>query len=773
VDRFRGAEIDVPYAEMVRIRKWLVIASLCLIASAAGQRPKPQLQPAKPDDTDVVRISTNLVQIDAVVTDKNGRQVTDLKVDDFEVLQDGRPQKVTNLSYISTQPNIAGGVISRDPTPSLNTNTPVPSVALRPDQVRRTMALVIDDLGLSFESTAFVCKTLTKFVNEQMQPGDLVAIIRTSAGAGALQQFTSDKRQLAAAIERVRWYPLGRGSVSTFAPLEPEVLTETANAIIIGGEGSTLAERAAANARRLGEAAQLEADNLNDLKEQTFTVGTLGALSYVVRGLSQLPGRKSILLVSDGFQLFSKLGRNTPSVQNDGRVGIIDTDAPGLITNSRVLETLRKLPDEANRSSVVINTMDARGLQPLTLTAIDSTTGLELNRVREKLADREKGFFDTQAGLAYIARLTGGLAIQNENDLNKGIQRVLDDQAGYYLIGYRPDESTFDPQTGRPTFHKITVKLNRPELRVRSRSGFFGVSDTEARKLRKSDDLATALASPFGAADVHLRLTSLFGNDDRLGSILSSVLYIDGRDLTFKDASEGWHEADIEVLAYTFGADGEVIDSLSRTHKIRAHAESYESMIRDGLLYTINVPIKKAGAYQLRIAVRDTASKRVGSATQFVEVPDLARQRLALSGIFVSGLDPQKVKQSTERNGRLLAADEAADAQASPALRRLRPGMEMHYAYYIYNAKLDMAQRPQLTTQIRLFHDGRLSYEGKVTAYNAGDEPDLKRLRAGGRINLSGKAELGEYVLQIIVTDKLGNQKLNTATQWIDFQIVR
>lgn len=758
---------------MRRTHKRLAIVSLCLMASVAGQRPEPQSQQGKPDDTDVVRISTNLVQIDAVVTDKNGWQVTDLKAGDFEVLQDGRLQKVTNLSYIYTQSNSSGGLMARASSPSLPTNAPAPPVALRPDQVRRTIALVVDDLGLSFESTAFVRKTLTKFINEQMQPGDLVAIIRTSAGAGALQQFTSDKRQLAAAIDHVRWYPLGRGNVGVFAPLEPDVMAQTANSISGSGGGSATASRAAENARRLSETAQLEADDLNELKEQTFTVGTLGALSYVVRGLSQLPGRKSILLVSDGFQLFSKVGRNTPSVQDDGRVGIVDSDAPGLITNSRVLESLRRLTDEANRASVVINTMDTRGLQTLTLTATDSTSGLPINQVRQKLADREKGFFDTQAGLAYVARLTGGLAIQNENDLNKGIQRVLDDQAGYYLIGYRPDESTFDPKTGRPIFHKIIVKLKRPGLRVRSRSGFFGVADLEAKQLRRADDLATVLASPFTAADVHLRLTSLFGDDDRLGSILSSVLYIDGRDLTFKEAPDGWQEADIEVLAYTFGAYGEVVDSLSRTHKIRARADSYESMIRDGLLYTITVPIKKAGAYQLRIAVRDTASKRVGSATQFVEVPDLAKQRLALSGIFVSGLDPHKAKQPTEGNGSLLAADEAADAQASPALRRLRPGMEMHYAYYIYNAKLDVAQRPQLTTQIRLFHDGRLSYEGKTTAYDVGEETDLKRLRAGGRINLSGKAELGEYVLQIIVTDKLGNQRRNTATQWIDFQIVK
>ena len=85
---------------------------------------------------------------------------------------------------------------------------------LRPEQVRRTIALVVDDLQLSFESTAYVRRMLKKFVDEQMQPGDLVAIIRTGSGIGALQQFTSDKQQLYAAIERVRWNMRGGAGIN-------------------------------------------------------------------------------------------------------------------------------------------------------------------------------------------------------------------------------------------------------------------------------------------------------------------------------------------------------------------------------------------------------------------------------------------------------------------------------------------------------------------------------------------------------------------------------
>lgn len=139
----------------MRILKKLAVGCLCLFASVAGQQPDSQSQAGKPDDTDVVRITTNLVQIDAVVTDKSGKQVIDLKPDDFEIFQDGRPQKVMSLTYVATQPNSSGGLITRGPSSSSPANAPVPSVALRPNQVRRTMALVVDDLGLSFESTAF------------------------------------------------------------------------------------------------------------------------------------------------------------------------------------------------------------------------------------------------------------------------------------------------------------------------------------------------------------------------------------------------------------------------------------------------------------------------------------------------------------------------------------------------------------------------------------------------------------------------------------------
>ena len=158
--------------------------------------------------------------------DKAGRQVTDLHPEDFEVLEDGKPQPVTNLSYVSLDNRtIKTTNAATAHTKGVNAPPPVP-MPPRPAQVRRTIALVVDDLGLSFESMAQVRGAMRKYVDEQMQPNDLVAIIRTSAGMGALQQFTNDKRVLYAAIDRVKWYPLGRGGISAFAAVEPDPVAE-------------------------------------------------------------------------------------------------------------------------------------------------------------------------------------------------------------------------------------------------------------------------------------------------------------------------------------------------------------------------------------------------------------------------------------------------------------------------------------------------------------------------------------------------------------------
>jgi len=482
--------------------------------------------------------------------------------------------------------------------------------------------------------------------------------------------------------------------------------------------------------------------------------------------MHELPGRKSILLISDGFRIYS---RDDPS------------------RNYRALSALRHLIDEANRATVVIYTMNAIGLQTVGLTAADSTARMDSAQLEQQLSNRRTAAFESQEGLDYLARETGGIAIRNNNDLSGGIRRVIEDQKSYYLIGYRPEESTFDAKTGRRTFHKLSLKVSRPgKFSVRMRNGFFGVADNEDNAIAATPNqrMINALISPFGAAGVRLRLTTLFANDAKAGSYMRSLLHVNADDLTFTDLPGGSHKVEFDVVALTFGDNGNIIDEAGRAYSMRINGNDYQRIRRNGFVYLLTVPIKKAGAYQLRAALRDHGSEHIGSASQFIEVPDIKKNRLVVSGILVTAIDPAAAKQRSAEAGAADAnkspgnqntqASEVASVRISAATRQFKPGQILQYSFVIYNARLVKATaQPQLTMQVRLIRDGQPIFTGKETSFNNTSQSDLKRITHGGGLELGRDLAPGEYVLQVTVIDPLADEKHRVATQWIDFEVVK
>lgn len=537
---------------------FVVLLSLAVFAQ------NPVSTPQKTDG-DVVKISTSLIQIDATVTDKDGNIVTDLTADDFEIFENDEKQTITNLSFIRLQPEKAAKAPPLLPNSSKTVSAPPVPVNLRPEQVRRTIALVVDDLQLSFSSVFFVRQALKKFVAEQMQEGDLVAVLTTGGGMGALQQFTSDKRILYAAIDKVK-YQMSRREVASFAPIQPN-FKEALNASMNAATGET--------GGVLGTEEDAEFDiGLNRFREDAFAVGTLGAVKYIVRGMRQLPGRKAVMLFSEGYE-------------------IVNRDANFISINARIEGTIRGLADTANRSGVIIYALDPRGLVAPGWTAEDDRVGLTDNAFAgdQTLRARDNKLIDTQQSLRYLTEDTGGFAVINNNDINKGIERMLNDQKGYYLIGYQPDEETFDPAKRR--FNKLTVKLKRPGLKIRYRSGFFGVTDSERLAAAKTPQqmLLDALVSPFAGGEINLNLTSLFANDAKAGSFMRSLVHIKGGDLTFAEEN-GWHTAKFEVLAVTFGDNGTVVDTVNRMETIKARAEALREIREKGMVYSLALPVK-------------------------------------------------------------------------------------------------------------------------------------------------------------------------------------
>jgi VWFA-related protein len=719
------------------MKKLFLLTALMLLTSLRifSQNPQPTAVPT-PDD-DVVKISTNLIQVDVTVTDSKGNVVKELKAEDFEIYENGEKQKITNFSFVAS---------IREKTETVKktaekTSVPVPSAELRAEQVRRTFALVVDDLSLSFQSAYYTRRALKKFVDEQMQDGDLVAIIRTGAGIGALQQFTSDKRQLYAAIERVLWNPSGRGGLGAFAPIRDNEK--------IQNETESEEDR---------EARENSERSFDDFQGAYFATGTLGALRYILTGMKELPGRKSVILFSDGFK-------------------ILQRSEQGFSDGGRVLDFLRQLVDTANRSSVVFYTIDARGLQTVGISAEDSVNSTTPDRLQQILSDRSAELFDTQAGLTFLAQQTGGFAILNNNDLSGGVRRVLDDQS-YYLIGYDPDTDTFDPKTRR--FNKLEIKVKNKDLKVRYRSGFFNIADRDVPLAKTNQtplqQIQNALTSPFTVNDISLRLNALFGNDAVQGSFVRSLLHIKAQDLKFTDEPDGTKKAVFDILAITFGDNGAPIDQIAKSYTLTVRDEMYKRILKTGFVYYFTLPVKKPGAYQLRTAIRDSQAGRVGSASQFIEVPNLKKERLTVSGIVLENMTDAQWKIFASETSNIDEKPQTEDSEKpnpmnDTSLRRFKRGTILRYGFEIYNARTDAAKKPNLTGQIRIFRDGKLLLDGKQVPIDLLNQTDLERVKSSGAINLTGTMLPGEYILQIVVTDNLAKEKRKIATQYVQFEV--
>lgn len=731
-----------------------LLLSVSSLSAFAQTQPVPTPPPAIVDSDDVVKISTQLIQLDVVVTDKKGNQVTDLKPEDFEIYENGKKQDISNFTYIFNRSSTDS---DENPVrkPDNKYSVPAPAAKLKLEQVKRTYALVVDDLGISFENIPKVRQSLKKFVNEQVQDGDLVAVIRTGSGIGALQAFTSDKAQMLAAIDKIKWNPQGRGGISTFSPITPTAKDDINGNVVTRGESG---ERQVKNVAGTQEDKEFQ-NRVEQFRNDNFSIGTLGALNYIIRGMNELPGRKSLMVFSEGFQLLT--------TGDGGAQGV-----------SRVFDNLRNLADLANRSSVVIYTLDPRGLQ-------NPGMGFASDIIRQALPDnfdagnrfdtdlrdiRTTIFRDTQQSLRYLAYETGGLPFVNQNDLNYGLQKVLNDQSGYYLIGYQPDGDAFDPE--KIKFNKISIKLNRKDLNVRYRSGFFGIADEKLKQIAQAprQKLTSALISPFGADEVNLDLYTIFYNDTKNRNFIRSFVYIDTNDLTFSPIVGGFYQAKFDVIAAVFDSNGASADNNITTHTLKFTKEQYENFKGKGIIYDLPVGITKPGAYQFRVALQDTATGKTGAASQFVEIPNIDKKRLTLSNMIVKQYSPEEWKKIALRQ---------TDASSQPnnialldsVKRSFKPGTILTYSFIIYNAKSDAKQSPQIQLQAKLFRDGKMILEGEPFQVDTNGQTDLRRIEVSNAIVLGTDLPPGDYALQIIATDDQAKRSKQIAAQSIDFEL--
>lgn len=666
---------------------------LSAIAAWTQQAPSP--------DEPLIRVTVNLVQVDAVVTGRDGNIVTDLQPGDFEILQDGKPRKLTRFAFISTQDGAAAA------PPKLNKGVIVPPPSIKPEEIRRTIVIFVDDLSLSLESTHLTRQSIRKFT-ASLLPGDLVALVRTSGNVLGFQNFTTDHARIAGLADNLRWNFRSRSgptSIEAFDEMESESI------VVRAKDSAGLAEELYANHRNRAAA-----------------LGAIGALDWIVKGLREMPGRKSVFIISEGIHL---------TTLNSG----------GNASRAEMSTPLRRLTEAAVRAGVVFYSMDPRGLQAGTITAADNVNDPNISAA--VFASRNTYLRQTQESLRALAVDTGGRSFLNTNALDGAMRAALNDQAGFYLLGYDPGDGTFDRK-----FHKISVKVKRKDLTVRSRSGFMGFDEKPPlppTELTRQQHVVKALQTPFLPSAVPIKLTGLYLADEKLSAFLHCFIHVDLKRFQFTDTPDGKKHATVDALVAAFDAEGIPADYTFQSFEMEVANEKLDGLLEKGVVVSVQYPLKRPGTYQLRAAVRDPASGQAGSSSQFVVVPDLAGGKTALSSLMVG----QTATPGISEAGRL-----------SLATRSFRSGEAISYSIQILNPKA----LGKYTLQVRVFEDSKPFYEGGEIALDLGNLAANRRFAANGRINLDAPMKEADYSLQIIVTDSSGSKPVKLA-QWTDFRL--
>ncbi len=720
------------------MKRTVVCCLLLLLTSilVPAQTPQPTKTPAKTDD-ETIRVSSDLVLLDALVIDKNGNQVSDLTPSDFEIIQDGKTQKIVNFGYV----NPSESVVRTNETKQIKADKsqiPIPPIRVRTD-AGRIITFVIDDgnclatqVGIASAKDA-----LRKFINEQMLPDDRVAVYRTRGGSSLLQMYTSNKETLLKGVDKISWFPSGCGSAFNAAVFDNTFKSQRGGGAS-QGKGSFESD----------EDAQFRRDN-QTFERENQVIGTVGVLNFVVDRLKSLPQRKIVFFLSEGLAIA------------DREQNVID---------SRALDALRDISDKAARASVVIYTMSNKGNTiPGMLEAQDAVDpGIlggtdQSERISRSRIDEENSLND---GLAYLADTTGGKFIRNRNFLETGIKEVLTRESGYYLIGYEPQDDSFDGKQ----FHKIEIRVKREGLSVASRKGFYGRNETRTRTRTTETPLYEAIVSPLQQNGLDVRLTTLVGNESTGGSYIRAVFRIKGTDLTLTDDPDGSKKATLDVVAVTLDEKGKVADEFNRSYTVKIPKQGVDTVMRNGLDYSADLPISSPGVYSFRIAVRDNGSKRLGSAGDFVEIPDLRKGRFAMTGLIATTITTAG-KPLLPINRPVESAFAPVFFTSAPSTRQFRAGEILAYAYNLFNAKIDgAAGKPRLTTKVRMFKDGKIILDGAETPADLEPQADLSRIRDYGLMRLNPKAEPGEYILQVIVRDTISDR---TVSQWVDFEVVQ
>jgi VWFA-related protein len=580
-----------------RFYNFLVALSCLVLSIQMGRGQNGTGNETQAQEDDVVRVNTELVQTDIMVFDKQGRFVEGLKPEQFALKIDGKPQPISFFECVT-----AGKSVERESAKAKLSATP--EAARR----GRTLLFFIDDFHLAPTSLVSTRRSLLQFIERGMGEHDEVAITSASGQIGFLQQFTDDKTVLRAAVGRLNYRAVNKTDMD-----DPPMSEYTALKIREGDESAVsfyVAELMKQNSFRVnGQLVQMISPQAaRDLVLQRAhqivaesapaTDNTLILFEGLMRTAGQLPGRKLVFFISDGFYL------------NDSKTG-----SP---------ERIRRITDAAGRAGVVIYTLDARGLIAESLSATNNTVidseGLMVSSSIGEISA-------SQDGLNALAGDTGGRAFRNTNlPMAEWVNKVLDETSAYYLLAWRPDNE--EQKSGK--FKRLDVSIiGRPDLTVRLRNGYFKTTPpppllSSKKKTNKDqvkaheDEMRRVIDAPLPQNQIPTDLALSAIPIPPLGTRLTASIQISRETLMF-EPENGKQVADLEIGGIFYDDKGKPVNSFVGRLKISPRPAGLSPTEDDDTIYSFNAWLRP-GLYQVRVGLRDSKSGRIGSVAKWIEI---------------------------------------------------------------------------------------------------------------------------------------------------------
>jgi VWFA-related protein len=706
-----------------------------LCVSAQSQSP-----PQRPPQTDeVIRVNTELVQTDVMVFDKKGHFVDGLRPEQFKLILDGQQRNVSIFERVTSGSRLEASQLATLSGGSTITNPTAPSASSNGSVSGRLIFFFVDDVHLGSESLALARKTLSLFIENQMNPGDKIAIVSTSGQIGFLQQLTDHPAVLRAAISRLNYKrnPEGYAGKTRITDYMASQIADAHNQQLFAYlmESVKIEYGMGLGARRGdhgndsgGQAARLLKSRISQITAQSRadTANTIAVLQSLMQSSAALPGRKLVFFLSDGF--------------------VVDP------RGSSALSLLHQATQLAARSGAVIYSVDMRGsfleaaVDASSSDYIDMTSRHAGVSLGETMAPREP--------LNVLADETGGRSIVNSSALNEALEQAVRETADYYVLAWRPDS-----ENERSAKARLEVTIpGRPDLRVRLRRSYSVAGANPAVAKGKSTVPNTTpeaqLLSTLGSAQPLRTLPTALS----VGYVKSESAYLlqtsmqIPREAFNSDPASAKPQSEVDVIGAAIDDRG-LIYTFKQVLTVTLTPESARTPVVWNQQLTV-----RPGLYQVRVAVRERGTSRTGSAMEWIEVPSLAPATLSMSSLFL---------------GERAAADVTSDKPANEP-RPVRVDVDhrfprtsvLRYQTYVYHAARN-AGDPNVWIDVRVLRGSRQVMFVAPSKIPPNVSTDSWRLPYWSEIDLNQLAP-GSYTLEVSASDKVSG---TSSSQRVTFTI--